>query len=400
MTSFLVFSNPGEIDPRCITTLGVNVKAGDSPIGFFGTGLKYALAVSLRLGCQVEVQSGLRCFQFETKPQTIRGKTFQFIYMHEMDRPEGSVELGFTLELGKTWLPWMVYREFWCNAKDEQGEVTQSTNQPLPRPGHTQIIVQGEPLLALHSERHKWILQGTPLASHDACDIYQGQTSTLFYRGIAVATLPRPSLFTYNIKQTRQLTEDRTLNIYDARLPISEAWLGCQDQAALRHVLCASKETFEHDQDFDWAHLKAGETFQTVVQDLFDTKLAKLNRSAMEKCKTGRLATARSQVKLTKVEEIMLGRAKDFLLGLGHQVCEEIQVVDDLGSQWVLGTVQDGKIILTKKVFAKGTKYLASTLLEEHLHAKHDLRDCSRELQDWLFDRVVSLGEELLGKPL
>ena len=46
----IVFENPGEIDIRSISTFGVSVKEGDNPIGFFGTGLKYAIVVLLRTG--------------------------------------------------------------------------------------------------------------------------------------------------------------------------------------------------------------------------------------------------------------------------------------------------------------------------------------------------------------
>jgi len=44
----ITFENDGEIDLRAISQFGINVKTGDSPIGFFGTGLKYALAVLMR----------------------------------------------------------------------------------------------------------------------------------------------------------------------------------------------------------------------------------------------------------------------------------------------------------------------------------------------------------------
>jgi len=41
----IVFENQGEIDLIAFTPFGVNTKETDSPIGFFGTGLKYATAV-------------------------------------------------------------------------------------------------------------------------------------------------------------------------------------------------------------------------------------------------------------------------------------------------------------------------------------------------------------------
>src|ERR1700733_12022356 len=51
--AMIVFENYGEIEIDAITTFGVSVKEGPNPIGFFGTGLKYAVAVLLRHGCKV-----------------------------------------------------------------------------------------------------------------------------------------------------------------------------------------------------------------------------------------------------------------------------------------------------------------------------------------------------------
>jgi hypothetical protein len=47
-----------------------------------------------------------------------------------------------------------------------------------------------------------------------------------------------------------------------------------------------------------------------------------------------------------------------------------------------------------------GTKTVAGTLIEEFIHLKHGLADESRDLQNFLLDRLVSLGEEMQGAPL
>jgi hypothetical protein len=41
--TYIVFENEGLIDLRSIKTFDVSVKENDSPIGFFGTGLKYTI---------------------------------------------------------------------------------------------------------------------------------------------------------------------------------------------------------------------------------------------------------------------------------------------------------------------------------------------------------------------
>jgi len=69
-------------------------KEGDNPIGFFGTGLKYALAILLRTGHKVAILSGTSKHRFALKDVKIRGQDFQVV---TMDRHE----LGFTTQVGK-----------------------------------------------------------------------------------------------------------------------------------------------------------------------------------------------------------------------------------------------------------------------------------------------------------
>jgi len=47
-----------------------------------------------------------------------------------------------------------------------------------------------------------------------------------------------------------------------------------------------------------------------------------------------------------------------------------------------------------------GTKMIAATLLEEHIHLKLKLKDYTVNMQNYLFEKIISLGEELVGEPL
>lgn len=112
----IVFETNGEIDVAAITTFGVSVKVGDNPIGMFGTGLKYGVAVLLRTGHRVTGFIGEEPIEFSTRRQLIRGRAFEVV---ELRRGDGQPEsAGFTTDLGKTWQVWMAYRELYCNARD------------------------------------------------------------------------------------------------------------------------------------------------------------------------------------------------------------------------------------------------------------------------------------------
>jgi hypothetical protein len=123
----LYFHNPGEIDIRGATIAGLSAKQGDSPIGFFGTGLKYAIASVLRWQGRISIWSGTEEYKFLARSLDFRGVEFQQIMMN--DQP-----LGFTTEYGKTWQPWQIFRELYANALDEGGGVSDCALRPNHSP--------------------------------------------------------------------------------------------------------------------------------------------------------------------------------------------------------------------------------------------------------------------------
>src|SRR5438874_563649 len=102
----LLFTNPGTLEIELVKLLGVSVKEGTDPIGFFGTGLKYAMATALRLGGRMIIITGGETYEVGGKPIRLRDKEFVQVTLN-------GEELGFTTELGKQWEPWMVVRELY-----------------------------------------------------------------------------------------------------------------------------------------------------------------------------------------------------------------------------------------------------------------------------------------------
>ena len=246
----IVFENAGEIDPQLVMLVGVNVKEGASPIGFFGTGLKYAVACITRWGEQLTIQSGESEFSFRSERISIRGKEFEIIRMlGRMD----SNQLGFTTELGKQWKPWMVYRELWSNCQDELGPgVYETVECPRPQGGLTRVIVSGERMQQAHLERDGFILspQLVPLERTPGLDIYLGQAKQIFYRGIAVQGLEKPSLFTYNILSSLSLTEDRTASVWQTDYAIAQGLAECSNREIIDATLIATSEEMESRIDY------------------------------------------------------------------------------------------------------------------------------------------------------
>jgi len=96
LMKYVMFANNGVLEKHFIKSFGVSVKNDDSCVGFFGTGLKYALAILVRTGARVVIYSDKEVFKFDKVKQELKGKVFDFVTMNGEIMP-------FTTELGKTW---------------------------------------------------------------------------------------------------------------------------------------------------------------------------------------------------------------------------------------------------------------------------------------------------------
>lgn len=393
----IIFENSGAIDPRSITTFGVSSKEKASAIGFFGTGLKYAIAILLREGCGITIYSGKRSLEFGKRRDKVRVDSFEFVTMNRR-------RLGFTTELGKTWELWQAFRELYCNCMDEGGTVREAKPGEAveAETGRTKIIVTGGPFAEVFRNRSDIILETEPLETGDACDIHPGPSKFLFYRGVRAYTLQNPSMFTYNIKRKLDLTEDRTIKwLFEAESAVRRTVGESNAGERIRKVVTAPKGTYEHGVEF--SGIAPSEAFLGEVRRLANTFSKELNRSALEMCRPW-LLEALPEPDQTKpldgVEAARLRKAVDFCRAVGFPVDEFPIIVTDWLGEEVLGRAHNGRIYLSQRTFMMGTKMVAGTLIEEFLHLKHNLLDCDRTMQNFLMDTIVSLGERITGEPL
>jgi hypothetical protein len=398
----IVFENAGEIDVLAISTFGVSAKEGDSPIGFFGTGLKYAIAVLLREGVSITIYSGRDVIEFDVLADNMRGKKFDFVRMSvDGGNPQ---PIGFTTELGKQWEMWMAYREIACNCKDENGRTYRANDWPAPETGKTKIIVKGASFEEVHAKSHFYILEDQPQFTIDDIEVRSRPGTGFYYRGVRVHEFGQSGLFTYNDLSTVELTEDRTVkDQYVPAYHVARAILQSSDRLFLRQVLIADENTFEGHLDFHGWGVSPSAEFLSVTGDCMADRMLKVNRTAMKVWKdaTKKNFTPR-EINLTAVQRMSLERALDFCERIGFQIrgSYPIKFVESLG-EGGLGLAQDETIFIAERVLHMGgTKQLASTLIEEYVHLRHGWKDMTRELQTFLFDKLVSVGEELVGSPL
>lgn len=396
----ILFRNAGVIDERSIRTFGISAKVGTNPIGYFGTGLKYAIAVLLREGCELELLADDKYYSFTKKKIEQRGKEFEIIIMN-------GVELPFTTELGKNWEVWQAFRELYCNALDEAGEASVSEQgEVINSVGETVFVARGPKIEEAYKMKDKIVLRLPDRLKIsegiDGVQIFDVPSNHLYYRGIRVGDLPAPAMLTYNIMSEMTLTEDRTLkNVQNGFNYLPRAVAGSADQTLLRRVLLAPRDSFEMSFDFSpliYYQGTTSEQFFSVLEREYKRNTDRLNKSAvqvlMKRLKDKKPKHYEPEA-LTPVETKQLERAKHVLYDLWPDMEDyKILVVKNLGEQTMgLADAADQTIVVSKRAFELGTKFLTSTLLEEFFHLKTGYNDHTRELQTYLFDSICTLIE-------
>lgn len=265
----VIFQTATLLDIKAITTFGINAKPNSiSPIGFFGTGLKYAIAVLCRENCKVTIHIGTSTYEFNKNTQNFRDKSFDFI---EMVKGTGEIiDLPFTTELGKNWELWQAFRELYSNTLDEDGSIF-SREEPIQLENYTMIIVEGENFLAEYENKDTIFLrEGNKDFTSVTVQMLECESKHLYYRSMRALDLARESLYTYNILTTLELTEDRTIKyVWMAERVIAHyIAVTCTDESVIEKVLSADENTFEGKLDFGDVYATSSGPFARVYHRL------------------------------------------------------------------------------------------------------------------------------------
>ena len=387
------FQNPGIIDMRAVKTFGVSVKETEQPIGYFGTGLKYAIAILLRTGHQVEMWRGLQRHEFSTKPVTVRGEKFEVVTL------DGE-ELGLTTQVGKTWELWQALREIHCNTLDEGGESVPGLAEPCH--DYTTFVVRGREFARAFERLDEVVLTAEPLLKVGPLEIYPGRGNHIYYRGVRVYDLNKPSRYTYNVTRKVDLTEDRTLKYtFEALWAVAEGVMLCENDAVLRDVLAAGDAGWESQLDYTSPSAVPGEAFLRVVGQLRTELNNDLNASAkkLHINRTGIDERFRA-ISLMPTDADALERCIQFCQSIGFEVTRyPIQVAENLGDGTLgMARMKQQEIWLSRHCLLMGDRTISGTLIEEFLHLAHGFEDESRSMQNFLLDLVVTFGERAIAE--
>lgn len=243
-----VFVTPGHIPLDAFTQFAVHAKPNsDNPIGHFGTGLKYAVAIVLRHGGKFRMWVGETEYEFYTHSTKFRGKDIETIRLrkrHGLGRWR-SIKLPFTVDLGKNWGLWQAYRELLTNTIDEGGQSYRTSNSGDIGPHPEKTIIEIECRGFDDAGKDIWLPEALKLDGENpdkpdiVCehlDVWRRPSKYIYYKGVRVHELPIPSYFTYNFKEGVVLSEDRTIMNQYAMLEQIARWIDSMDFEALRNL--------------------------------------------------------------------------------------------------------------------------------------------------------------------
>lgn len=356
MSNVVSFQNAGLIEIAAITTLGINAKEGNDAIGYFGTGLKYAIAAILRTGQRIVIYRGLEAYEFKTVSTDVRNKSFDIVHMNGQP-------LGFTTRLGVNWEQWMLFRELESNTRDEKG-ITQGRFIE-PAEGHTTIVVTGQEFYNEYLNRDRIFINTTPLYRTQHVEVHEGAGNGIYYRGVLVQGTKEPTQFRYNILSELTLTEDRTVK-YSWAVPHVLMPAICQMNSTdfWEDALYDSKGHYEASIEFSHS-VMTQELADYVSQIVADEPQAFTYslRTAVETFLNRRMSY--TPAVLTGYEQDQLDEAIMHLSNMRISFTKPIVVVDKLGD--VKSLSKAGTIYISKQIFVGGIDDIMLTLFHEHV---------------------------------
>lgn len=258
------FWTPTQIPIDAFMIMSATQKFGPNPIGRFGTGLKYAIAVILRHGGKIRLYIGGVEYEFYIHEKDFRGKQLQIIRIRKKNgigRWLQSKQLPFTTHLGYAWELWGAFREIESNTRDESGTSFQSEDYDVTKhvqaktgtlfqidcPGFIDAIADAKAFLDTNKLE---LLVNTPLVR-----IYNAPSEYLYCEGIRVYTTRYPSKLTYDFASPFiTLTEDRTIgNLWSVLYDLSRLVQGeMEDVGVLQKIIqTSSNSKTEEDISFE-----------------------------------------------------------------------------------------------------------------------------------------------------
>lgn len=414
---YLKISNKGLLDIRLVQLMGGTTKANDKlKIGQFGTGLKYTLAFMLRNNIDFKIFINAIEVKLSTKKEIIRDTEFEIIYIN-------GERTSITTNMGMDWSAWMIIRELWCNAIDEEESKNEIVEEITPSECFTEYYIQYVPdIQNVKDNWDKYFLFGkTPIMETERFSIYEGGESLRCYKqGVLIHEIKNTkAVFSYDIKDAT-LNELREMR-YSCQHEIAEC-MPHLNKETVEILLNNLKGSFEEKMDFSgWfsTEYKDGwkqaignakfidyETYDRIIgkyPDLENQPIIKVPSGLFKRLVKAfpSISMLRASDKLNEFFEIYSENLNDrtkkcikILEKVGYFIDPNLKIIYGIfgnKSIWAQVSFDDKEIRISENMETKSDFDLIKCLVEENEHYKTGFSDLTRELQTHFLELYCNL---------
>lgn len=416
MSVYIKITNKGEVDVNAFRLMGATTK-NENQIGYFGSGIKYAVATALRKGIPLKVFSGDKEIKISTKTTTLRDQEFQVVCIN-------GHSTSITTNMGRDWKTWFIFREFFCNAIDEGEHTLAVSDSPYGEKGITSVFIEltNEMKEIFDSLDHYFSQRRKPVHEAKGRKAYHriGDHLTAYRKGIRVFNGAYVSLYDYDFPDL-SINEAREASDWDVSWKVINFW---KEHATSEMILQLINDQNCAEFNLNWTYgmdYMSRVWLETLKDKLIIPKeyggyfaddlsnhhiilphalCKELHKNFGKDLRIRGMDKSDDSITVLPTTEKELILIQDSLAFLKNSdrfkdiEAYPIKVVIFEGEQHRLGQAKNGEILLSKNLFLKGRRMLVETLLEEYIHAKNDVDDRTRAMQNILIDFVISTLED------
>ncbi len=417
---FIKIENKGEIDINSLLLIGAtNKRDNKNAIGYFGSGLKYAMAVLLKNKIPFHIFSGEKEIKVTVGRKNFRGVKVDVIKVN-------GKFTSMTTDMGPDWESWFSVREIYCNAIDEGEHSIGISNDCKGEKGKTLFFISFDKNSKnmfdnwndYFSDKREDLIQ-----EESQTKIYSGKSDKLiiYRKGVQCYQSKEKSLFHYDLPWVK-INESRVLeDMWDTTYELARQLSRVASLRVVRQILDGYKGSFEEKLQWsivgsfndNWLEAIAGrrividniagyfaeeiagknclilpQELATSLKDYYGNKVVVLGRSDNHSSGT--------ELKTTAQQALYLKDSLEFLEKGGIKIEYPI-IIWKFDDNTTLGQGISGNIRLSEEVFDMGKRIIVATLLEEASHIISGASDKTRSFQDFLFNKIISMLEEKVG---
>lgn len=417
---YIKIKNQGVIEPQALHLIGASTKTNDSTkIGQFGSGNKYALAFFLRENYEMFIYAGLDEMKISTIKETFRDQVFQVIHID-------SVRTSITTQMGKDWKLWQAMRELYCNALDEGSVAIEFVQDIKPVADETHFYIATRP------EIKQFITDFDNYFSTNKEVLFECSVGKIVEKSGTLSNIYRKGIRCFNTKQTSSYDYDFNYIDIDENRLVRYPWQvdemlwdmvsQCTDEEVILNILLNSNDLkFLESGISDISTIRTDRMSEEFKRCIRKTNLAPSGYAGLLKVDE----IHKHVIIPTKIFKAIRGTLKDENVGDNFKISrngamfrilelaeipelhrrtladalsffEEVKFIIPYGidiaifdDKEVMGSVNDGKILISDICLDAGVNEVANTIIEEFIHIKHSVADETRAFQTALITEFI-----------